>query len=205
MSDFERELPSVRLAQTLYGDDLQAVAARELGDANRWAELVWINRLSPPYITDDPLLVSASVLLSGSYIQVPAPVGVPNGSGQSGQVFERDCLMRNKVLVEDAGGDIAVVTGADNLRQQLKHRVSTPRGQARRNPDYGCLLWRLLGKVNGPAAGMLGAEYVKSALKADYRVSEVVYSKATVSGDVVSVTAKAKSIDGAVVDIALTE
>lgn len=202
MSEFEREMPPFRLVETQHGDDLQAVAARELGDANRWPELVWINSLVHPYITDDERVAGPGVLLSGAFIRVPAPAGLTvTNATDRGQVYERDCKMSLRQLQVDESGDFAVVAGADNLRQQLQHRVATPAGQARRHPDYGCKIYRLLGKVNGPTAGMLGAEYVKACLAADYRISRVDFSTAEVTGDTVRITAKATAIEGAVVDI----
>lgn len=201
MSEFERQLPSYRLAEIHHGDDLQAVAARELGDANRWPELVWINALTHPYITTDERRAGPGVLLAGALIKVPAPVGVYTDDAERGQVYERDCKMNGRMLVVDAGGDLAVVTGADNLSQQLQHRLDTPRGQARRHPEYGNIAPRLKGRVNGPTAGLLAAEYVKGALRADYRVSRVESASAEVVGDAIRVTARAVAIEGGVVDL----
>lgn len=201
MSDFERQLPAFRLVETHHGDDLQSVAARELGDANRWAELVWINGLVHPYITDDEARVTDGVLLSGQFIKVPAAAGVYTDAAQKGQVYERDCAMVGRQLQDDGAGDFAILTGVDNLRQQLQHRIDTPRGQARRHPEYGCLIYRLLGKINGPTASMLGGQYVKSAAEADYRVKSVDYAKATVVGDSVKIEARAIAIEGGAVDI----
>lgn len=201
MSDFERPLPTYRLIETHWDDDLQAVAHREMGDANRWPELVWLNELVHPYITQDERRVGPGVILAGGLLKVPAPVGFTTGDAERGQVYERDCQMRGRLLVDDGSGDLAIFAGADNLRQQLQHAVSTPRGQARRHPDYGCLVWRLLGRVNGPTAGRLGAEYVKATLKADYRVSRVDFSTAEVSGDAIRITARAVAIEGGIVDL----
>ena len=47
----------------------------------------------------------------------------------------------------------------------------------------------------------MGAEYVKSALRADYRVASGDYSRAEVIGDTVRVHARAVAIEGGVVDI----
>lgn len=202
MSEFERQMPPFRLVESQFGDDLQAVAARELGDANRWPELVWINALVHPYITDDPDRAGPGVLLSGAFVRVPAPAGLTiSNATDRGQVYERDCVMTGRLLQADESGDFAVVAGADNLRQQLSHRIATPTGQARRHPDYGCKIYRLVGRVNGPTAGMLGAEYVKASLEADYRVQRVDFSTASVAGDAVSIQAKATAIEGGVVDI----
>ena len=145
MSDFEKVIPDYRLTETRFGDDLQAVAAREMGDANRWPELVWLNSLTYPYLTDDKARVSDTVLLNGSLIRVPAPVGVYTDTADRGQVYERDCKLTNKMLSDDGNGDFLVVAGAKNLTQQLQHRLNTPRGQARRHPEYGCMIWRMLG------------------------------------------------------------
>jgi len=202
MSEFERQSPAFRLVKTHHGDTLQAVAHRELGDANRWPELVWVNKLVPPYITDDEQRVADGVILSGAFLRVPAPAGwTANGSAERGQVYERDCKMAAKQLQIDDGGDLAVIAGADNLRQQLGHRVATPRGQLVRHQDYGCMIYRLLGKSNGPVAARLGADYVKSCIEADYRVRQVDSARADVSGDSVKIQAIATAIEGGVVDI----
>lgn len=201
MSEFERQAPQCRLAEIHHGDTLQRIAAREMGDANRWPELVWVNSLTYPYLTSDPSRVVPGVLLFGSMIKVPSPVGVTTGDGDKGQVYERDCRLTDKLLDVDEGGDLAVVTGVDNLKQQLSHVVITPRGQATRHPAYGCMIWRLLGTVNGPLSVKLGADYVKAALRSDYRVSKVDYSRSQTSGDVLRVTARVTAIDGSSVDL----
>jgi phage baseplate assembly protein W len=201
MSEFEREQPSYRIAQTRYGDSLQDVAAREIGDANKWPELIWLNDLQPPYLTDDPAQVSTSVLLAGSIIKVPAPVGVANPSANPNQIYERDCLLKRKMLQADGSGDLMIVTGTKNLKQQLEHAIATPKGQAQRHSEYGCMAHHLIGKVTGSPTTMLGAEYVKSTLEADYRISSVLYAEVEVVGDVVNITAAAESISGAKVDV----
>jgi hypothetical protein len=201
MSEFEKPLPPVRLAEVHFNDTLQKIAAREMGDANRWPELVWINKLSPPYLTGDERRVTDGVLLYGSLIQIPAPVGIFTSQEKIGAAYERDCLLTNGLLSLDDGGDFAVVSGIANLRQQLKHALDTPRGQATRHPLYGCMVWRLLGTANGPVGAMLGADYVKATLLSDYRVSYVASSVASVSGDVLRITAQAVAIDGSKIDL----
>lgn len=201
MSDeFLRATPLYRLAQTNYADDLQAVATRELGDANRWPELIWLNKLVPPYLTDDESKVKDGVLLSGSLIKVPSPVSYTEDADND-SIFERDVVLINKKLVFDETGDFLVVSGSKSLAMQLTHRINTPRGQARRHSSYGCLLWTMLGSVGGASAAALGNAYVRSALLADYRVSSVVSAVTRVVGDSVQITATAKTIDGGSIDI----
>lgn len=198
-------MPAFRLAQTHWGDDLQAVASRELGDANRWPELIWLNALVHPYITTDERRVGAGVLLAGALIKVPSATAVYTDDAARGQVYERDCSLLGRQLQDDGNGDLAVLRGADNLRQQLQHALDTPRGQARRHPEYGCLVWRLQGRVSGPTAARLGAEYVKATMLSDYRVARVESATAEVAGDVIRITARAVAIEGGVVDIATSQ
>ena len=200
-TEFERELPPFRLVETHQGDDLPAIAYRELGDANRWVELVWINRLSYPYITDDIDQAAEGVLLAGSLIRVPSPAGFTEDKSSTEDVYERDVRLVGRLLVDDGKGDFQVVGGVDNLTQQLAHALDTPRGQLIRHPSYGCMVWRILGLKNGPLATTLGAEYVKSTLLADYRVSNVSTAAAEVMGDSVKITAIAEALAGGTIQI----
>lgn len=199
--NFERAMPSYRLAETHAGDTLQRIAARELGNANRWHELAWINELTSPFITNDIDEVSDTVLLAGSLIRIPAPVGVNTDATDLDLIYERDCKLVSRRLADDGSGDFAIASGTDNLKQQLSHRVITPRGQALRHPEYGCLVWQLHGKVTGPIANLLGAKFVKAAVEADYRVTGVTRSTAETVGDTTRITAVANAIAGGKIDI----
>ena len=207
MAEFDQALPDYRLVATQYGDTLQTVAMRDLGDENRWIELVWLNNLLPPYLTDDDKEANSRVLLTGSLIRVPAPAGMVNlthDQDEPGQVYERDILMKNRRLVLDEFGDLAVVKGVKNLTQQLKHRINTPTGQLRRHPQYGCRIHELRGKVNGPLATHLAAQYVKVAVKAEYRIARVVSVVSESRGDVIETTAIGEAIAGGSVDVGTT-
>ena len=202
MSNFEQDMPAFRLAQTHYGDTLAKIAARELNNANRWPELVWINGLTPPYLTDDPDLVSSTVLLNGSLLRVPATAqAIDVDKDDLYSVFETDVKLTNRRLSDDGAGDFATIDGTGNLKQQLSHRIVTPKGQLLRHEEYGCLIWQLQGAASGPVADRLGAQYVKASLEADYRVSSVTSSTATSSGDVTQIVAEAEAISGESVSV----
>lgn len=205
MSDFTIPMPDYRMAKTHYGDTLQDVAMRELGDENRWVELVWLNNLVSPYITDDEALATSRVILSGQLIRVPAPDSlmgkVTTNPMEPGQRYERDIKMVNRRLVLDESGDLAVVAGVKNLTQQLRHRINTPTGQLRRHPQYGCRIHELRGKVNGPLAAHLGAQYLKVAIKAEYRIARIRNLSATSEGDVIRAQAVGEAIAGDSIDL----
>lgn len=198
MSEFDRPLVGFRLADTLHGDTLQLIAARELGDPARWVDLANINELLPPYVTDDPALASSRVLLSGSVIIVPAqtPVSETSQSTDPDSVYELDLGLIGGHLSANENGDFQVFTGRDNLRQALVHRVVTERGELLWHPEYGALIRSLIGVVNGPTASTLAAKYAEATLRADPRVREVASVIAEVSGDIISVSATVVPITG---------
>ncbi|WP_441280560.1 hypothetical protein [Tardiphaga sp. 862_B3_N1_1] len=198
---FTRETPESRVAATEHGDTLQSIAGRELGDANRWPELAWINHLRSPYITDNPARAGDGVLLTGAFIKIPAPKGVRTDAAELGQVFQRDAELRGKQLQVTPGGDFAVLTGSKNLAQQLTHRLATPRGQAVRHPKYGSLLYRLIGRINGPTGALMAQQYASAAIKADFRVRSIKKIDATVKIDAIDVQARAETIAGGPIDI----
>ncbi|EIW6162702.1 hypothetical protein MF451_003699 [Salmonella enterica subsp. enterica serovar Saintpaul] len=207
MAEFDKPMPDYRLVKTHYGDTLQDVAARELGDENRWVELVWLNDLIWPYLTDDESEVTARTLLTGSLIRVPAPAGmveITRSASQPGQIYERDIMMTNRRLTLNAEGDIAVVAGVKNLTQQLRHRINTPTGQLRRHPGYGCRIHELRGKINGPLAVHLAEKYLKASIDSEYRIDHTQSVTASMVGDVIHAEAVGVAIAGDSVDLTVT-
>ncbi len=157
----DRPLQGYRIVETRHGDTLQAIAAREMGDASRWPEIVSYNRLLPPFITDDPLLAGPGIILSGEPIRIPAPAPAANAFSNPDATFLADIKLTNGLIEADGAGDMMLCEGLPNLRQALVHRVVTERGELMYHPSYGSLIKRLLGTVNGPTASLLAAQYAR--------------------------------------------
>jgi hypothetical protein len=186
---FDKAITGYRFVDTQHGDTLQKIAYREMGDASQWPLLIAYNQLVYPFITDDPELAGAGVILTGAQILVPAPVPAIASTTNPALVFQIDIgLNLAGELQVDASGDFAVVSGVKNLVQALNGRIVTDAGELIYHPEYGNLLRQLLGVMNGPNAGLLASQYATSAVLADPRVATVDSSAVTITGDATQVS-----------------
>lgn len=194
-TQFDRPLVGYRFADTFYGDTLQDVALRELGDASRWLELIAYNNLLPPYLVDDPQLARAGVIVTGRPILVPAPgrrtdhIDVDSALGTDIQMGPGGDLLTD-------GRDFVLVSGAPNLVQALRNRVNSDRGDLPYHPGYGGDVRRLIGVVNGPTKGLIGARASRTTVLQDPRVTHVRSADAREAGDVINITVDCETVAG---------
>lgn len=195
-----KTLDGFRLVDTLRGDTLQRVAARELGDASLWYDLAAINGLRPPYLTDDETQVSAAVKLTGTQLMVPAASPRATVDTDLEDVLGRDVkLTRGELMALD--GDLQVVEGAANYVQALEHLVNTEPGDLLFHPAYGAGLRRFLGTNNSRAKALLAGNLVRRAILSDDRTAEVPSASVTVNGDALRVEARAVTVYGRTVNL----
>lgn len=197
----QKVLAGFRRVQLQWGDTLQRIAARELGDASLWPRLAAINGLAPPYVTGDPAVSGKSVLMYGETLIIPAPTTeVSPGQTWSEDVFLRDVDLTGGVLGPD-GGDFDVVEGRANLQQAIRHRVQTERGELIFHQRYGCRVHELKGDRNRAVSGLIGAAHVRDAVSEDPRISKITNATADVAGDTINITVEAETVSGHPLDV----
>ena len=191
---FDKLLYGYRFVATQHGDTLQKIAARELGDAGLWTEIIVLNGMVPPYLTDDPAVVAPGVFLNGGLITIPA-ASPGAATNDPNAVFGQDILLTNgKFTFTD--GDFAVVSGLPNLNQALTNALDTDQGELLYHTQYGSLVRRIIGGKNGPASTLIAANYAKATVEADPRISSVTCSVGTALGNAISVSVDAETIQG---------
>lgn len=199
MTDFTRQITGFRFVQTEYGDTLQSVALRELGDARQWSTLAWFNKLVPPYLTDDATQSRAGVLITGATIRVPSASAEVDAGVFPDEVFLADCKLDDGAL-QFSDGDFQIVSGRDNLHQALSNLIATDHGDLIFHGDYGANLHRIIG-LSSPVQELVAAEYVDDALRAENRIQSVDSVTATIQGDRLSISAQVVPITGANINV----
>lgn len=197
---FDTPLNGFTFELTQHGDTLKIIAARVMGDASLWTQLIYPNNLVYPHITDDPTQVGVGVLLTGAQILIPAPNAAASTTDPD-EVFGTDISLTNGTFTATSSGDFAPITGRANLRQALKNRVETPQGSLMYHPRYGSLLKTLIGRASVPAQQLLAASSAKGAILADPRVASVDQAIATANGDSIEVSVEAVPIAGQSVQV----
>lgn len=193
-----REAPPVRFAQIQYGDTVQDLALRELGDASLWLDVIILNDLRPPYIAEQTAL---GVLTYGELIKLPAGVSNATVETNATDLYLTDVAVDQQGFLPVAAGDLQLVAGVPNLRAALARRVLVDKRELGFHPEFGCYVRRLLGKSNTPSTPSLAAFYVKSALIEDSRVRDVPSCVAESSGDRLVVNAIVLAVTGEKTDL----
>lgn len=120
---------SGQLVRFHYEDDLESLAARYLGDPNKWIDIAIANGLQPPYIDEVGQVITLQANGSGNQINIPATDASGNDNSEKFFVNQTIFLQSNTQLFPDqrtvvnmnvvqATGDIVLtLDGASNLSQ----------------------------------------------------------------------------------------
>jgi hypothetical protein len=184
------------------GDTLQVIAARELGDPDRFKEIVLLNNLKPPYISETG---GPGVLKPGDPLLIPK---AGEGGGDTGvrmnkdYEIARDLEFSKKSLGVDIRlddeydivfanfGDYDLVAGIENMAQAILLKILYENGSLKRHPQIGASLG-IGGKVrdlNITRANLL------ASLNSDTRVDSVPYLSLKQEGSTTIIEAAIKVV-----------
>lgn len=139
---------SYRITRVLGGDNLQTIAARELGDPARYVDLVVLNNLVPPYVA---AMDAPGVLAPGDQIFIPLSQAAADTGNRRGAEYPITAGLTEaeKALGVDLQlgsgndlqltnlGDLALLAGMLNFVQAMVMATNVEKGALQRNPGYG--------------------------------------------------------------------
>lgn len=161
-----------------HGESLRTIAQTELGDADRWQEIVELNSLSYPFITASP---STGTITPGDTIYLPeteeefVETEVPVFGTDillSGDKFNITVPRGGDFLVSD-DGDYRLVSGIPCVHQDYAHRLMTSYGSLPYHPFYGSIIPDLIGSKKGSTWRTKTELEIERVLRADDRISDV--------------------------------
>lgn len=133
-----------------YNDTLEKISVRYLGDATRWHEIVALNKLKPPYISD---IAGDGIKAYGDEILIPSGEGI---------IFNEDNVVDTRLtsitknlteqerklgvdlkidsdgnLIFNAKKDIDLCYGFENIKQAIMLKLAYERGSLMYHPEVG--------------------------------------------------------------------
>jgi len=185
-------------------DTLVLIAARELGNFERWPEIATINNLQPPYIGAVGQSPVSGLAIPGQQIFLPVDDNSstnPTPTTTTPLSYENNYLGVDLYLgpLDQADmlpwtGDFNTQSGYDNLATALGRRIQTTLGSLIFHTEYGSRIPPEVGNVSTATTLSDIEAYAKSAIATDPRVDTVtnVSAKSPAYGTV-QVTATATS------------
>ena len=197
----ESSVSRISFVAIRFGDTLQTIALRELGDAALWHDLIILNDLVFPYIVEAGS-GGDRLLEYGGTIAIPSARSSIQTGDNAANLYGIDIHLHYGELRAE-NGDLSLVSGIANLNQAISHRVKVEKRDLWFHPEYGCWVRSLLGGRAGPVTAKLAEMYVRSSLLEDPRIKRIESSSAVVTGDQVAIEATVIPISGEAFNVSL--
>lgn len=132
-----------------FGDTVQIIAMRELGDVTRFRELIILNQLKPPYINN---VGGESILKPGDDILIPVTQAQDNNlvviSNQEYPITENLTFAEKKLgidlaldknfdLIDTNLNDFKLIASHDNATQAVRLKIGLEKGSLKFHPEIG--------------------------------------------------------------------
>lgn len=204
-SNFQLAIPSSVVTSQIDGNDtIQTIAARTLGNPDRYKEIVILNGLKPPYIS---LTGGNGTLKAGDVILIPSSDGAaaPNGVKQNTQYqITKDLVHAERILGVDLRidedfdlvfanfGDYDLVAGLKNMAQAIVIKMGLDKGSLKRHPSVGAGLQTGVKTKN---VQEIREDLVRS-LRADNRIESIPFASVEQQGGttIINMVIKVKNV-----------
>ena len=161
----------IRVEAIRPGEDIVGFALRTTGAPEAWKQIVSLNGLAPPFVSDAGL---PGTVRPGNELMVPGNVSGSNArpldSQMMARIYGRDLLLKDRDLVWQ-GDDLGLVSGVDNVVQSLNIRLTTPKGSNLLYPWLG-LPVRIGDALDLATYGRFSREFAAQVLSDD-RVDKI--------------------------------
>ena len=181
-----------------YGETLQSIAAKEMGDATSWTDIAKYNGLSYPYIVDtvDQKMNNMEHLVTaGDTLVIPVEVELAEDLAHKLNQQDRDALGRLALgqdlsmidfppvyqnrgtqenimqLGSNGKGDLSTVYGVNNIKQIVIAHLLTAKGSLILHPEYGSNLNELFVQGTIPNSKLVDDE-ISKAILSDSRITK---------------------------------
>jgi phage baseplate assembly protein W len=195
-----------------YGETLQSIAAKEMGDATSWTDIAKYNGLSYPYIVDtvDQKMNNMEHLVTaGDTLVIPVEVELTEDLAQKLNQQDRDALGRLALgqdlsmidfppvyqnrgtqenimqLGSNGKGDLSTVYGVNNIKQIVIAHLLTAKGSLILHPEYGSNLNELFVQGTIPNSKLVDDE-ISKAILSDSRITKAEKQSSTLNGSTYS-------------------
>lgn len=191
------------------GDTIQTLAAKFLGDPDKFKELVLFNNLKPPYIDPTGSIISPYVLIPGDKILIPqssSPKSPNNTTSGSVAPINKDLSAVEKnfgidvKLTDDfdldvnAYGDIKLIASSQNVAQRIIVKLLLELGSLKRHPEIGVGL--SIGVKNTVDLSQI-LDRIRTSLAKDSSIERVIFSEVLEQGSslTINLILKLKNVD----------
>lgn len=142
---------AVKLITVPASTTIERIAQQQLGDSTLWGEIVELNSLKYPYITQNLTEKADGVLVPGDSMLIPispsngfsqVPVGADNRLTQGMTELEKSLgcdfrITKDYDLALTSSGDLDIVAGAPNIAQAILLKLAYEPGELMANPEVG--------------------------------------------------------------------
>lgn len=198
-----------KTVEILGGMTIQTLAAKEMGDPDKYKELVMYNNLKPPYIDTTGTSTSPYVLKPGDKIQIPitstpkSPKNVTSGFpapiNKNLDAVQKSFGVDFKLTDEfdldvNSYGDINLLASSENVAQRIILKLLLDEGSLKRHPEIGVGLAVGI-KSTLDLTGLV--DRIRTSLSSDSSIEKVIYADVVQEGSslTINLILKLRNVD----------